>query len=81
MDNISIKIPDELRQRLSSIARTSRLSQSEVVRRALTQYLDEQVHSRDFRSAAALASDLAGCVQGGPRDLAANPEYLDDFGR
>lgn len=81
MNNISIKIPEELRQRLSSIARSTRLSQSEVVRRALTQYLDEQTQSRDFRSAADLAGDLAGCVHGGPRDLADNPEYLDDFGR
>ncbi len=81
MNNISIKIPEELRQRLCSAARTTRLSQSEVVRRALTQYLDDQAQSRDFQSAADLAGDLAGCVAGGPRDLAANPEYLDDFGR
>ncbi|TVS12422.1 MAG: ribbon-helix-helix protein, CopG family [Wenzhouxiangella sp.] len=81
MDNISIKISHELRQKLSSAARTTRLSQSEVVRRALTLYLDEQVQSRDFQSAADLAGDLAGCVKGGPVDLAENPEFLEDFGR
>jgi len=47
----------------------------------LTQYLDEQAEPREFRSAADLAADLAGCALGGPSDLAANPDYLDDFGR
>lgn len=81
MNNISVKIDEDLQKKLSLTARKTRISQSELIRRALTQYLDEQAASREFKSAAYLAGDLAGCVRGGPADLAGNPEYLDDFGR
>lgn len=81
MNNMSIKIPEELRQKLSSAARRSRLSQSEIMRRALTLYLEEQSRSRNFQSAADLAGDLVGSVKGGPGDLAENPAYLDDLGQ
>lgn len=80
MNNISVKIDEDLRKKLSLTALKTRTSQSELVRRALTQYLDDKTSTRESRTAADLAGDLAGCVRGGPRDLAGNPEYLDDFG-
>ncbi|MEX2497319.1 MAG: ribbon-helix-helix domain-containing protein [Wenzhouxiangellaceae bacterium] len=81
MNNISVKIDENLRKKLTLTARKTRISQSELIRRALTHYLDQQTSSGEFQSAADLAGDLAGCVAGGPADLAENPEYLDDFGR
>jgi len=81
MNNISVKLDERLEKKLSSTARTTGISQSELIRRALTHYLDQQASPGEFKSAADLAGDLAGCVAGGPADLAENPEYLDDFGR
>lgn len=80
MNNISVKISEDLQQKLSQTARQTRLSQSELIRRALAQYLDDQAGKRGRKSAADLAGDLAGCVCGGPSDLAGNSEYLNDFG-
>lgn len=81
MNSISVKVSPDLQERLAERARQSRLSQSELIRRALTQYLDEQTTGSNVQSAADLAGDLAGCVHGGPADLSSNPDYLDDFGR
>lgn len=80
MNNISVKVSPDLQRKLAQTALKTRLSQSELIRRALTQYLDEQTQGRDVKSAGDLACDLAGCVHGGPPDLSSNPEYLDDFG-
>jgi predicted transcriptional regulator len=81
MTNISFKIDEDLQRKLTRAAQKTQLRQSELIRRALIQYLDEQAEPREFQSAADLAADLAGCALGGPSDLAANPDYLDDFGR
>jgi len=81
MNRITVKLPRELQEKLSRSARRDRLSQSELVRRALTLYLDEQARHRAFQSAADRAGDLAGSLRGGPPDLSDNPEHLDDFGR
>ncbi len=80
MNNVSVKIGKDLQQKLSQTAQQTQLSQSELIRRALAQYLDNQAEKQGRKSAADLAGDLAGCVRGGPSDLAGNPEYLNDFG-
>jgi len=80
MNNLSVKVPADLQEKLLNTARANRLSQSELIRRALTQYLDHPLPRRDAPSAADLAGDLAGSVQGGPSDLSSNYEYLEDFG-
>ncbi|QOC23894.1 CopG family transcriptional regulator [Wenzhouxiangella sp. AB-CW3] len=80
MNNISVKVSADLQRKLALTARKTQLSQSELIRRALTQYLDEQTQGSDHHSAGDLAGDLAGCIHGGPPDLSCNPEYLDDFG-
>ena len=81
MTNISVKIDENLQEKLTLAVRKTQLRQSELIRRALTQYLDEQAVTRQFQSAADLAGDLAGCARGGPSDLAENSAYLADFGR
>jgi len=80
MNNISVKIDKNLQNKLTRTASKSRISQSELIRRALHQYLDEEDSNQEFKSAAAMAGELAGCIHGEPGDLADNPAYLDDFG-
>lgn len=81
MPNISVKVSPELQQRLAQVARQNRLSQSELIRRSLTHFLDERAGLGDKKSAADLAGDLAGCVHGGPIDLSSDPKHLEDFGQ
>ena len=81
MNNISVKVSPELQQRLARVARQNRLSQSELIRRALTHFLDERAGLGDKKSAADLAGDLAGCVHGGPIDLSSDPKHLEGFGQ
>jgi len=79
--HLSLKIPDELQQRLADLAHETRINQSELVRRALAQFLDQQGGGGRSPSPGDLAADLAGSLQGGPADLASNPDHLADFGR
>ena len=41
---------------------------------------DRQIPVNSVMSAAKLADDLAGCVDGGPVDLSTNPDYMEEFG-
>ncbi|MEM1240979.1 MAG: hypothetical protein AAGI45_14145 [Cyanobacteria bacterium P01_H01_bin.26] len=41
---------------------------------------DRQIPVNSVMSAAELAGDLAGCVDGGPVDLSTNPGYMEEFG-
>ena len=41
---------------------------------------DTYVSVNSSTSAAELAGDLAGCVDGGPVDLSMNPDYMAGFG-
>lgn len=81
MNTLSLKIPPEMQQRLAALARERQINQSELVRRALAQFLDQQSERKPSPSPGDLAADLAGSLKGGPADLASNPEYLVDFGR
>ena len=63
--------------------RLRRLSKSELVRRALTAFLQSselEVEGGSSQSAADLLADLVGCCEGGPADLSSNPAYLSAFG-
>lgn len=79
MSPLTIKLPEELDQALTSAAAQEHLSKAEVVRRALARYL----HATESPRASALeqAGDIVGCFSGGPDDLSTNPRHLDDFGR
>jgi Arc/MetJ-type ribon-helix-helix transcriptional regulator len=81
---ISLKLTDALDARLTEQAQRRRLSKSELVRRALTAFLQSPDQSADNAapgSAADLMADLVGCCEGGPADLSTNPHYLSEFGR
>lgn len=75
---LTIKVPDELRSRLEAAAEASGLSQSELLRRALEEYL------RRDAAPEGTFGDLAGefCGTGeGPSDLSTNPEHLATYGK
>lgn len=77
---ISLKLPQRLLQRLEAEARNRRASKSALVRECLEQALGAPTH-KGAPSCFDLAQDLAGSLQGLPRDLASNPKYFDGFGR
>ena len=80
---ISLKLSEALDMQLTEQAHRRRPSKSELVRRALTAFLQsstEGVESAGPQSAADLLADLVGCCEDGPTDLSSNPVYLSDFG-
>ena len=79
MTTISLKVPDTLDSRLSEEAQRRRTSKSVVIRECVEKVL---LAPRKDRAASCLdlAGELAGCLKG-PRDIATNPKYLDDFGQ
>jgi predicted transcriptional regulator len=79
MKTLSLKLPDFLDDQLESLAGRLRTSKSAVVREAISGYLTEN-RSPAPASFAALAGDLAGCVEG-PEDLSVNPVHLAGYGK
>ena len=80
---ISLKLTDALDAQLTAQAQRRRLGKSELVRRALTAFLQTSEQGGDGlqpQSAADLLADLVGCCEDGPADLSSNPAYLADFG-
>ncbi|MFN9056717.1 MAG: ribbon-helix-helix protein, CopG family [Cyanobacteriota bacterium] len=80
---ISLKLTDALDARLTEQAHRRRLSKSELVRRALTAFLQSSEQDKEgqvSQSAADLLADLVGCCEDGPVDLSTSPAYMSDFG-
>lgn len=80
---ISLNLTEALDAQLTEQAERRRLSKSELVRRALTAFLQSPEQGVDdaaaHPSAADLLADLVGCCEGGPADLSSNPAFLADF--
>ncbi len=78
MDTLTLKIPEEINQKLRAYSKNKGLSKSEIVRNALVEYFDkDNIKKGSFYD---LAKDLAGCVQEAP-DLSTNKKYLSGYGR
>jgi Arc/MetJ-type ribon-helix-helix transcriptional regulator len=80
---ISLKLTEDLDAQLTAQAQRRRLSKSELVRRALTAFLQSSEQGGgDLKpqSAADLLADLVGCCEGGPADLSSNSAHLSEFG-
>jgi Arc/MetJ-type ribon-helix-helix transcriptional regulator len=80
---LSLKLTEALDAQLTAQAQRRRLSKSELVRRALSAFLQSSEQGGDGlqpQSAADLLADLVGCCEDGPADLSSNPAYLSDFG-
>ncbi|MBD2550929.1 ribbon-helix-helix protein, CopG family [Microcystis elabens FACHB-917] len=76
---ISLKLSEALDAQLTEQAQRRHLSKSELVRRALTAFLQSSgqgVEDAVQPSAADLLADLVGCCEDGPADLSSNPAYL-----
>ena len=83
MAAISLKLTETLDAQLTEEAHRRRMSKSELVRRALTAFLQSSEQGMEDsapQSAADLLADLVGCCEGGPADLSSNPAYLSNFG-
>lgn len=79
MQTISLKLPESLLLRLEEESRARGLNKSVLIREALERALSEPV-AGEKPSCADLAWDLAGSIQGLPKDIAKNPKYLKGFG-
>jgi hypothetical protein len=80
---LALKLTETLDAQLTEEAHRRRMSKSELVRRALTAFLQSSEQGMEDsapQSAADLLADLVGCCEGGPADLSSNPAYLSDFG-
>ena len=75
MKVLSLRVPESLDRKLSSVVKRRHISKSAAVREALEQYLNESYELRSG-SFLELAGDLVGCVKDAPTDLSVNPKYL-----
>ena len=79
MRTVSFKLPKELDQMLTRVARRRGISRAAVLRDALERYKASGFATSG--SALEAAGDLVGCIKGpGPRDLSTNPKYMAGFG-
>jgi predicted DNA-binding protein len=76
MDAISVKLPQELRERVAAEARRRNVSQSTIVRESLERQLTDRGRARRQVSCADLAGDLVGSVRSGRSDLSTNKALL-----
>ena len=80
---ISLKLSEDLDAQLTEQAQRRRLSKSELVRRALTTFLqtsEQGMEGSASPSAVDMLADFVGCCEDGPADLSSNPAYLSGFG-
>ncbi len=75
---VTVKIPETLARRLDAAAAERGLSQSELLRRAIDDYLGRGPSAEG--TFGALASDLCGMAEG-PRDLSTHPRHLKGYGK
>jgi metal-responsive CopG/Arc/MetJ family transcriptional regulator len=77
---ITVRIPTALARQLKKLASLKGRPESELVRKALQDYLGRRT---PIRSAYEIAKEagLIACVKGTPRDLSTNPKYFEGFGK
>lgn len=81
MNTLTVKIPETLENELAAAVAQEHVSKSTLVRRALESYLAQRKSAAPFVSALDRAGDLVGCFEGGPGDLACNPQHMAGFGK
>jgi hypothetical protein len=76
-ERLTLRLESRLRQSVIRRAKADKVDQSEIVRRALEQYLTppESAHAA-FKKAG-----LIGVARKGPRDLSSNKKHMEGFGR
>jgi predicted transcriptional regulator len=79
MKTLTLKIPEILQVQLEAFARAKGLSRSEIIRRALREYISRDGIEKSG-TVLELGKDLAGSVEG-PSDLSVNETHLKDYGK
>ena len=79
-NRITVRVPQALTARLRNRSRAKGTTESELVREALENYLED---SAGERSAYELAEEagIIGSARNAPRDLSTNQRYLKGFGK
>lgn len=77
---ITVRIPTKLAKELKKQAGLRGRPESELVRKALADYLASRTPVRSAYDIAKEAG-LIGCVKDTPRDLSTNRKYFDGFGK
>jgi predicted DNA-binding protein len=70
---ISLRLDDQLTQRLDSVAKAKGISKSELIRKCLDEYLQSQEHEP---TAWELGKDLFGCFKSGQGDLSVRAKEI-----
>jgi metal-responsive CopG/Arc/MetJ family transcriptional regulator len=79
MARISIRIKDEQKRRLEEASRAQGISESNLVRQALADYLRRQSSPETCLDVARRAG-IIGCARDLPPDLSTNPKHFEGFG-
>lgn len=78
---ISLKLPEPLAVELDDVAQDRNVSRSELIREAVTDFLDaSRASGPRALSVLDVAGDLVGSVDG-PGDLSTNPDHMAGYGR
>jgi hypothetical protein len=80
VETLSIRISKSERVALRTMARKEKISQGQLVRKALHAY-GVTPKGKATPSGYDLVKDLVGKYTDGPGDLSTNPKYLEGFGR
>jgi ribbon-helix-helix CopG family protein len=79
MTIISLKISDDLKNRLKALAEKQNTTPSEIIRKSIEKHLS--THSAAIKgSFLDLAEDIIGCAEG-PEDLSTSKKYLKGYGK
>ncbi len=78
MTTITLKVPDELAQKLTAISELKRVSKSKIVREALAAVLRREKTRPNLYER---MKNGLGCIDSGHKDLATNPKHLKGLGR
>jgi predicted transcriptional regulator len=87
MSVITLRVGEEIKEALAEYASKQNVNQSEIVRRALKAYLEENEQNGEKTESpkdkkgrlAMLAGDLIGSLEG-TSDLSVNPKYMEGYG-
>jgi predicted transcriptional regulator len=75
MRNVSFKLPEQLDETLTKMARARKATRSSVLREAI-----EALAKGKRRSVTALADDVVSPLEG-PSDLSLNPKHMAGYGK
>lgn len=80
MQNVSLKLPDLLYEKIDVAAHEKHTTKSEVIREALDYYFSKGSHAKHPPSFYDLTKRYCGCIKNAPKDLSHNKEHLDGYG-